>query len=475
MTNMQGSSSTQPIPHRRWWLWRIAVGYVLFLGCVALLSYRASRVTQQRLDADVRALRAKGQPVLIEDFAEPGIPDEDNAAAYLGRAAKAFEKLSDEDVTDFNDLPNTLPLSPAQMQLMAKLTAKYADSLKDARIARTKAGVNWKMQLRSPVISVLLPWVRPQRHLGQFLRAAALHAHQQGDDATAVEYVRDLLAASRACNRSPFLISHLVAISIAGEAGSTLAKITPDLRIADADKLAPGATGGLPASVLPREDSTGSKLPVAPIPQTPGTRPASRQQVEALLAELLDQRTFSEGFVRNMQGERLFEFDTAICVTNGTLTQNHLYYPPRPGNFRDGLSNLFARTVRPLLLNEARAMLAWSSQMVEAAEQADLPSATAKSPAMPARSLRHPLLSMLAPALNTAANRHYTNLYQLRKVAMGLAGRLYEIDHGALPQRVEELVPGYLPAIPTDPFKGGGAMMPFGPTTQATTQAVGGM
>ncbi|MGE5609075.1 MAG: hypothetical protein ACM359_07460, partial [Bacillota bacterium] len=375
---------------------------------------------------------------------------------------------------DFESLPTMLPLAPAQMQLMAKLTAKYADSLKDARIARTKAGVSWKMQLHSPAISVLLPWLSPQRHLSQFLRAAALLAHQQGDDAAAVEYVRDILAASRACDRSPFLVSHLVAIGIAAEAERTLVKITPDLRIADADRPAPGATGGLPASVLPRENSTGSKLPVAPIPQTPGIRPASREQVEALLVELLDERPSREGFVRSMQGERLFEVDTAICVTNGTLSQSDLYYSPRPGTFRDGLFNLFARTARPLILNEARAMLAWSSQMVEAAGEADLPTTTAKIPTMPARSLRHPLLSMLAPALNTVANRHYANVYQLRKIALGLAGRMYEVDHGAVPQRLEQLVPRYVAKIPLDPVKGGGAMMPFGPTTQATTKAVGG-
>ena len=48
---------------------------------------------------------------------------------------------------------------------------------------------------------------------------------------------------------------------------------------------------------------------------------------------------------------------------------------------------------------------------------------------------------------------HFIGLTERRIAAMRLAIRLFQIDHeGKYPQTLSELVPMYLPALPTDPF-----------------------
>ena len=50
----------------------------------------------------------------------------------------------------------------------------------------------------------------------------------------------------------------------------------------------------------------------------------------------------------------------------------------------------------------------------------------------------------------------YQELAMRRMAAGALAMRLYEIDHGRRPDRLAELVPKYLPAVPADPYVAGG-------------------
>jgi hypothetical protein len=52
-----------------------------------------------------------------------------------------------------------------------------------------------------------------------------------------------------------------------------------------------------------------------------------------------------------------------------------------------------------------------------------------------------------------ATLRHFFRaLTERRMAAVALAVRLYELDHGRRPDRLDDLVPEYLPAVPRDPF-----------------------
>src|SRR5436190_374255 len=81
-----------------------------------------------------------------------------------------------------------------------------------ARQARSHPHVDWGIPLTRPSFSILLPSLNTSRNLANLLADAALHAHLHGDDAEAVERLRDLHYLARAVDRQPFLISHLVSV-----------------------------------------------------------------------------------------------------------------------------------------------------------------------------------------------------------------------------------------------------------------------
>src|SRR5690606_16795152 len=77
---------------------------------------------------------------------------------------------------------------------------------------------------------------------------------------------------------------------------------------------------------------------------------------------------------------------------------------------------------------------------------------------------RYPLSHLPLPSLERAGMVHYRILTDRRLAAASLAIRLYALDHdGQLPPTVEALVPGYLPAVPADPFSKEDAPLRYDP------------
>jgi hypothetical protein len=71
-------------------------------------------------------------------------------------------------------------------------------------------------------------------------------------------------------------------------------------------------------------------------------------------------------------------------------------------------------------------------------------------------------LHTLAPTLLDVTRDAYTEVAVDRLLRIGFALRHYFDDHGSLPSTLVDLVPDYLPAVPTDPFNG--ARMNFLPS-----------
>ena len=432
------------MPRRYWWLKRIVVGYVIFVMVVMGVRWRAGVVVERRLGGEIAKLRAKGEPVTLEDFQEPAVGDEENAGAYLRRAEELLAKARKvpQDEKDLDSLPMALPLSAADVALMEKLLSRHADVLAEVRAARGKKGVNWGMKTQSPAMGIMLPWLSGQGAMSYLLQSAAQLAHQKGDDAAAVEYVRDMLVISRAVDRTPFLVCHFVVMSISNRAAGVVGDIAPQLRIAAA----------------------GERLA--------GGKPASREQVRALVGDLMDDRTMQDALGLAMQGERMFQLDTAYSVAGGKLNLSDLGSQRWPMGPADAMTAAGGWVARPMLLNEGRQMLIWSNEVVEACREADGPAAAAKVPTVPkTATFRGPRMAMMVPALGPALGRHYVGVFQMRKAGIELAERLYEMENGRKAGRVEDLVPRYLKEVPKDPVTGGGAVMGLGAGTRASTRA----
>jgi hypothetical protein len=256
--------TTRPIPPRYWWLKRIllAVG-VLIVGLVVLRlwwGYEAER----RLQAKIDELRAAGEPLTPEDFELPALPDEKNAAYFYRQAAAAIvqpveSRVSVDDI--YAELADPGVWGEYEPDV-AQLLAANAEALRLARAARSLLGANWNISVSFTALGGLLPELSAQRALAKLLPCAAEYQHHVGDHGGAVEALRDALAHAKTFSElRGYMISHLVLTTIDALSRSTMESIFPTLIVMDESRPAEGAI------TAPR-----------------------RAQVEALLAELLDER-----------------------------------------------------------------------------------------------------------------------------------------------------------------------------------------
>src|SRR5437868_732958 len=90
MAEADTTSDTMPIPRRFWWLKRIAVVMVLLAGLLLGLRYASLAVAKRRLEADIAALKAAGEPLEPEDFLERAVSPEEDAGPDLLAAGTMF-------------------------------------------------------------------------------------------------------------------------------------------------------------------------------------------------------------------------------------------------------------------------------------------------------------------------------------------------------------------------------------------------
>ena len=68
-----------PYPRRFWWLKRLGLSVLLLIAALLLARAIAVHRAQAAYDAEIASLRARGEPVTLEDLKQPPIPDEQNA------------------------------------------------------------------------------------------------------------------------------------------------------------------------------------------------------------------------------------------------------------------------------------------------------------------------------------------------------------------------------------------------------------
>jgi hypothetical protein len=423
--------ATVPIPPRYWWLKRIllAVG-VLILALVVLRLWWGWEA-ERRLQAKIAEYHAAGQPVTIDDFQSPPVPDKENAAKYLQDAAAAI--VTPEDVRlDFGDICDDLELVEEYAGDVARLVEASGEALRLARQARSMPRADWKIGLKSPVVSTLLPQFSPQHHLAQFLSTAALYQHLVGDDAVTIETLGDMQAQVRRVEDMGFLISELVAIGIDGLAIEAIEEITPTLRID-----------------LNSVDGTSHTLW------------APEEQVRALIAALLDDEPLREGWRNGMYSERLEYLDTAHLfgssqVNIGAITGGP--WIPRP----------LAVALRPMFISDGVFMMEYATAYAEAGSEARYASDRELMPRYPSfesalQRNMHFLSRQLLPTLDRALEIHFAGITRRHMAATALAVRLYELKNGQRPTSLDQLVPDCLAELPVDPFAGGGQPLGYRP------------
>lgn len=414
---MSTISDTSDRPHipRYWWLKRIfatSLGALLILGLVRLAW---GLDTNRRVEAMFADIRSRGEAVDPLELIPSPISDEQNFVYHMKQAIAAVSGAVESQSPSQSDLdfPNHPPYPP-EWHTMAKAAIEASpNAFKLAREARRYPQVGWTIDRSKPLMDAVLDEsYSGARNLANVLGDASLYQHLQGNDREATELVRDILAMADAIDHGPALISHLVA-------------------------------GGLEGLAIDRAMIIGAAIRIDS-EANPSHSSASREQVQALITRLLDDR-HDRRLERILQFERLLTLD----VVQRYSQHNTL--------------------LRPMFTRETEILLGKWGTAIDAVRRDQLSYAKAISPKGSGVTLHIPGLTRapdsdirlvpreLSSLFSTSPERLLETSMRLRAerqmTAVSLAMALYLLDNAdRIPSSLEQLVPRYLPAIPDDPF-----------------------
>jgi hypothetical protein len=370
-----------------------------------------------RLDAALDALRARGEPASLNEIVLEPLDDADNAwVAYMkAHAGLNPTAYSPRDAIEYPPYP---PYGAEWEALAEASERKNAAMFPLARAARRLP----RAQLRADapaVVPTRMVRYSEVRRLAYTLADGAAYAHLKGRDGEAVERLMDVLHVSRSLRQDPFVIAQLLAVSHDVVAADTIQQIAPRLVIVPED--------------------------------TSGDGPATRRQVKALIAALLDEAEARKSLVRSMSSERAMMLYGIEQEARGTWA------------------------IRPLAHQAALRNLPGLDALVEAAGQPTFAAARQTMEHEERRELEDPGAFQYSSATSSGTAVRYSrwfdefrpstflrvleNFFQAsaerRATAVVLAARLYHHDHGRWPDDLASLVPAYLDALPANPFLDG--------------------
>lgn len=285
---------------------RWMVGLVVSMGvsCAAAAPPATRPYTARTYDDAVRELRERGFPATMDDLQSPAMPDDKNAATRIRKAAKMIVADDSGPRNSSLEYGPELPYPQKWFELAEQMMVTHEELLKAVRQARSCPRASW-----NPVMSGRpSAWMQSGmgslsevRALSNIVADAALLEHFKGNDAAALEYVRDHIGLADASAARPFMVSHMVTTGIRAQTAGMVLVISTELRIADARRPS-GATNG---------------------------QEATRQQCKEIIASLLDNRRVREEFARMMREERVFAINEMHA--QGQLALEH-YQAVMPGH-----------------------------------------------------------------------------------------------------------------------------------------------
>jgi hypothetical protein len=401
----------------------------LLLGFVLAVRLAWGWYVGRQLAAQLAEMRRLDEPVEVSDVVCPSVPDSQNAFAVQLQAAKALAPKVDSPSNsrlDYRDYP---PYPPAWWKLADASETAHAKAFQLARQARQFSQVQVLPRLTSPVYKVSVPGWTVTRQLACTVADGAVRSHLTGDDPEAIERILDTLHIAKSLRHDEHYVSQLLAIRIDSLACLLTQIIGPGLQF----------------------DATAT------------TRPATRQKVHEVIKVLLDEELAVRGFPCGLMIMHLEELDFCRLVSDGTWFIQPL-------------------TEQQMVVSNRR--FRW---MIEAARYADLPAALRiLDRCEPTRERQVELTGW--PAWVTGQHRfvrysrgfsvwelafsnvyvkgiyfdqYYRTLAERRATAASLACQLYGADHHRWPERIEELVPEYLPAVPANPMAARGSVLGY--------------
>ncbi|MDB5323924.1 MAG: hypothetical protein JWN40_5555 [Phycisphaerales bacterium] len=391
----------------------------MLVGSVGLIVAHGwwARSSERELDEQIRAYAAAGEAIYPADLNDRPVADADNAVIAL-RAAMGLMKDSAAEWRTFGQVDLRLPMSRAVGRMVSTVLEGNRAALRRLDEAAEKPGADWGMRFESPLLMARPEGLPGALHATVLLRAAALYAHDQGDELEALRRVRQMLAVARIVDRQGLEEAHAAALAIAAMAARAACEIAPDLKL----------------------------------------RSPSLVSARRLSEEFLNERWMMEGQARSLRASRAIMWDTAKAVAGGR--SELLMDGDRQPGAAPGRLGCYA--AKPLMMTDALWMVRYASAMTDAARRAaDWPAFMRTAPPDPIGLALQPrghfLAIALLPDFRQSIGAQYRAMTECRIAAIALAAGTYAGERaGAWPAGAEQLVGAYLPYVPFDPMAAGG-------------------
>ena len=434
---MNGPSSQVP-PNRK--TRRLKIVVLIFVGLIALYSiYRLSLSfgIQRRLDA----IHHAGFPATCAELDKwyPQPPAGENAADVYKEAFAHYAMWTNEEarlsvpphargkgrVSSFSGFKRDLlpvvgsamlplraePLPSEMQKLVAEYLSDNAESLRLLHQAASMKSCRYPIDLTRGV-NTLLPHLNPLRQAARLLELEAIQYTEQQQRQPAVESVIASLDVSRSLNQEPTLISYLVHVSCQGITLDSLERILNGTTLTDA------------------------------------------QLVK--LAAAIEESENQQAFTRAFAGERCMHVDVLRGVRTGRTPRDGSPYMENGDAFWPRFLTAEYNATGLLELDE-REYLDIMERYVKATQL--LPPENIRAFHAVGEQVQHLtqwrfISRRLLPVLGSAVNKPARSDAKIRDAQVALAVERYRLANGKLPNQLSDLVPSFLPSVPTDPFDG---------------------
>jgi hypothetical protein len=134
-TRTAAQPEVRPFPPRYWWLKRIGLAAALLLVLLGVVRWVWGSYADRRLREQIEEYRAAGEPVLVQDFQAPPVPDEQNAAVLYRQAFSASVHPNDVPFS-FVDVAGRVDVVRALPGQIERILEANAGALRLVRAAR---------------------------------------------------------------------------------------------------------------------------------------------------------------------------------------------------------------------------------------------------------------------------------------------------------------------------------------------------
>ncbi|MCL2701041.1 MAG: hypothetical protein FWE88_05040 [Phycisphaerae bacterium] len=417
---------------------RIAMGFlILFLLCLVTAVatfFWWTRDTQSRLQAEIDAIHARGEPVTLAEityFRQGQLLPEQNAFTLYQQASDSLEALPDDvlllapgfdeasvrsSLELLNDYPDWRREHTDKATAFLIACQPALDLIRQARGMDGVPTIGPKAPDKSAPPELDDPNLSGARQLAKLSLLAATMAHEAGDDNEAFEHLRDILQIRDLVGEHPTTIPSLVQVSITALAAKCLEHITPTLKIGDG----PGEV------------------------------------------DLADVRELAE---RLIQSERLLEVARKAMISERVRAYELMHSDIIQDNLRH--ASFLAESVTSNIIdaNLAVSLRYWSikSAKLRTANRYNPDHAVTPEDRQwleeffsddwgRVKEAIYIAVSLLCPSFDRYDLVVYRGLASQRMAGLALLMRAYEVETGQPVATLDDLVPRYLTALPEDPF-----------------------